>query len=65
MTDSPDAHRTDDDLRQRIAEALARADGWEYAPGLTLRDMSPATREQYDRLADAALADEAQQGGDQ
>lgn len=47
---------TDRDLRDRIAEVLARADGWGYASGLALRDMGQMTREQYGKLADAVLA---------
>ncbi|MFF4834064.1 hypothetical protein [Streptomyces sp. NPDC001315] len=43
-------------LREQIAETLARADGWEYGPGLGLRDMAPSTVEHYDKLADAVLA---------
>lgn len=43
-------------LRDRIAEALAVADGWEYADGLGFRDMGDAFRERYLAFADAVLA---------
>jgi hypothetical protein len=43
-------------LRDRIAVVLAEADGWEYAKGLGLRDMSESMQQHYDKLADAVLA---------
>ncbi|MER8158131.1 hypothetical protein [Streptomyces sp. NPDC094472] len=46
----------DQDLRDRIAVVLAEADGYEYAKGLGLRDMSTDTQQHYDKLADAVLA---------
>jgi hypothetical protein len=43
-------------LRDRVAVVLAEADGWEYAKGLGLRDMSESMQQHYDKLADAVVA---------
>jgi hypothetical protein len=43
-------------LRDRIAVLLAEKDGWEYAKGFGLRDMSEATQQHYDKLAAAVLS---------
>ncbi|WP_432010152.1 hypothetical protein [Streptomyces cucumeris] len=43
-------------LRDRIAVVLAEADGYEYAKGLGLRDMSADTQQHYDQLADAVMS---------
>jgi hypothetical protein len=43
-------------LHDRIAVLLAEKDGWKYAEGFGLRDMSEATQRHYDKLAAAVVA---------
>lgn len=44
------------ELRDRIAEVLARADGWVFGGGFELKDMSNRLVAIYGKLADAVLA---------
>jgi hypothetical protein len=43
-------------LHDRIAVLLAEKDGWVYAEGFGLRDMSEATQQHYDKLAAAVVS---------